>query len=98
VAREDYVTACAYAAAGLDRGEGLVASAPAGLVIPAKQVGRGLLGERPVPWRDAERAVGSCGRFGPDMIRPAVPSGMGEHAAAARGLIAHLGPQRQRPG
>ncbi len=76
VARKIYVTACdLYAAAGLDSRARLrlVGVRAAGLIPAARSATQLAFGERPVSWRDAERAVDRiAGRFGPDMIRPAV--------------------------
>jgi DNA polymerase-4 len=76
VARKIYVTACGlYAAAGLDSRARLrlVGVRAAGLIPAARSATQLAFGERPVSWRDAERAVDRiAGRFGPDMIRPAV--------------------------
>jgi nucleotidyltransferase/DNA polymerase involved in DNA repair len=76
VARKIYVTACdLYAAAGLDSRARLrlVGVRAAGLVPAARSATQLAFGERPVSWRDAERAADRiAGRFGPDMIRPAV--------------------------
>jgi DNA polymerase IV len=76
VARKIYVTACdLYAAAGLDSRARLrlVGVRAAGLVPAARSATQLAFGERPVSWRDAERAADRiAGRFGPDMIHPAV--------------------------
>jgi DNA polymerase IV len=76
VARKIYVTACdLYAAAGLDSRARLrlVGVRAAGLIPAAGSATQLAFGERPVSWRDAERAVDRIsGRFGPDTIRPAV--------------------------
>ena len=76
VARKIYVTACdLYAAAGLDSRARLrlVGVRAAGLIPAARSATQLAFGERPIAWRDAERAVDRiAGRFGPDMIRPAV--------------------------
>jgi nucleotidyltransferase/DNA polymerase involved in DNA repair len=76
VARKIYVTACdLYAAAGLDPRARLrlVGVRAAGLIPAGRSATQLAFGERPVSWRDAERAVDRiAGRFGPDMIRPAV--------------------------
>ena len=82
VARKIYVTACdLYAAAGLDSRARLrlVGVRAAGLIPAARSATQLAFGERPVSWRDAERAVDRiAGRFGPDMIRPAVLVRYGE--------------------
>jgi DNA polymerase-4 len=76
VARKIYVTACdLYAAAGLDSRARLrlVGVRAAGLIPAARSATQLAFGERPVSWRDAERAVDRiAGRYGPDTIRPAV--------------------------
>jgi DNA polymerase-4 len=76
VARKIYATACdLYAAAGLDSRARLrlVGVRAAGLIPAARSATQLAFGEQPVSWRDAERAVDRiAGRFGPDMIRPAV--------------------------
>jgi DNA polymerase IV len=76
VARKIYVTACdLYAAAGLDSRARLrlVGVRAVGLIPAAGSATQLAFGERPVSWRDAERAVDRIsGRFGPDTIRPAV--------------------------
>jgi DNA polymerase-4 len=76
VARKIYVTACdLYAAAGLDSRARLrlVGVRAAGLIPAARSATQLAFGERPVSWRDAERAVDRIsGRFGPDTVRPAV--------------------------
>jgi len=88
VARRIYVTACdLYAAAGLDSRARLrlVGVRAAGLIPVARSATQLAFGERPVSWRDAERAVDRIvGRFGPDTIRPAV-------------LVRHGEEQRARP-
>jgi nucleotidyltransferase/DNA polymerase involved in DNA repair len=76
VARKIYVTACdLYAAAGLDSRARLrlVGVRAAGLIPAARSATQLAFGERPVSWRDAERAVDRiAGRFGSDTVRPAV--------------------------
>jgi DNA polymerase-4 len=75
VAHQIYVVACElYAAAGLDRKARLrlVGVRAAGLVPATAAAAQLALGERPAPWRDAERAVDRiAGRFGADTVRPA---------------------------
>jgi nucleotidyltransferase/DNA polymerase involved in DNA repair len=82
VARKIYVTACdLYAAAGLDSRARLrlVGVRAAGLIPAARSATQLAFGERPVSWRDAERAVDRIsGRFGPDTVRPAVLVRRGE--------------------
>jgi DNA polymerase-4 len=84
VARKIYVTACdLYAAAGLDSRARLrlVGVRAAGLIPAARSATQLAFGEPPVSWRDAERAVDRiAGRFGPDMIRPAVLVRHGEES------------------
>jgi DNA polymerase IV len=76
VARKIYVTACdLYAAAGLDSRARLrlVGVRASGLIPAARSATQLAFGERPVSWRDAERAVDRiAGRFGTDTVRPAV--------------------------
>jgi DNA polymerase-4 len=87
VARKIYVTACdLYAAAGLDSRARLrlVGVRASGLVPVARSATQLAFGERPVSWRDAERAVDRiAGRFGPDTVRPAVLVRPGEADAQA---------------
>jgi DNA polymerase IV len=75
VAHQIYTVACElYAAAGLDRRARLrLVGVRATGLVPATETGSQLeLGERPAPWREAERAVDKiAGRFGTDAIRPA---------------------------
>ncbi len=89
VARKIYVTACdLYEAAGLDPRARLrlVGVRASGLIPAARSVTQLAFGERPVSWRDAERAVDRIvGRFGPDTVRPAVlvrPGEAGEQTPA----------------
>ena len=87
VARKIYVTACdLYAAAGLDSRARLrlVGVRASGLIPAARSATQLAFGERPVSWRDAERAVDRiAGRFGPDTVRPAVLVRPGEADAQA---------------
>jgi DNA polymerase IV len=75
VAHQIYTVACElYAAAGLDRGARLrlVGVRATGLVQAGAAGAQLELGERPAPWREAERAVDRiAGRFGADTVRPA---------------------------
>jgi DNA polymerase-4 len=75
VARKIYATACdLYAAAGFDARARLrlVGVRATGLRPAARSATQLAFGERPVSWRDAERAVDKiAGRFGPDSVRPA---------------------------
>jgi DNA polymerase IV len=76
VAQQIYAVACAlYAAAGLDATARLrlVGVRVTGLT-PASAAGEQLaLGDRPVSWREAERALDRiAGRFGTDAVRPAI--------------------------
>ncbi len=75
VAHQIYTVACElYAGAGLDRRARLrlVGVRATGLVPSAAASAQLELGERPAPWREAERAVDRiAGRFGTDAIRPA---------------------------
>jgi DNA polymerase IV len=76
VAQQIYAVACAlYAAAGLDATARLrlVGVRVTGL-SPASAAGEQLaLGDRPVSWREAERALDRiAGRFGTDAVRPAI--------------------------
>ena len=75
MAREIYTTACElYEGSGLDRRARLrlVGVRAAGL-RPAQAATRQLaFGDRPVGWREAERAVDQIARrFGTDAVRPA---------------------------
>jgi DNA polymerase IV len=76
VAQQIYRTACElYAAAGLDAGAQLrLVGVRANGLVPASAVMAQLaFGERPVSWREAERAVDRiAGRFGTDTVRPAI--------------------------
>jgi DNA polymerase IV len=84
VARKIYVTACdLYAAAGLDSRARLrlVGVRATGLIPAARSATQLTFGERPVSWRDAERAVDQItGKFGPDSVRPAILVRRGEEA------------------
>jgi DNA polymerase-4 len=75
VAQQIYVTACAlYEVAGLDPRARLrlVGVRATGLVPSAGAATQLAFGEKPVPWREAERAVDRiAGRFGTDAVRPA---------------------------
>ena len=76
VAQQIYRTACAlYAAAGLDAAARLrLVGVRATGLIPASAAAEQLaFGDRPVSWREAERAVDRiAGRFGTDTVRPAI--------------------------
>jgi DNA polymerase-4 len=76
VAQEIYRTACElYAAAGLDARARLrlVGVRAAGLVAATSADTQLAFGDRPVSWREAERAVDRiAGRFGTDTVRPAI--------------------------
>jgi DNA polymerase-4 len=76
VAQQIYTTACElYAAAGLDaRARLRLVGVRATGLIPASAGAQQLaFGERPVSWREAERAVDRiAGRFGTDTVRPAI--------------------------
>jgi DNA polymerase IV len=76
VAQQIYATACAlYAAAGLDaRARLRLVGVRATGLIPASAAAQQLaFGDRPVSWREAERAVDRiAGRFGADAVRPAI--------------------------
>jgi len=76
VAQQIYRTACElYAAAGLDAGARLrLVGVRANGLVPASAVMAQLaFGDRPVSWREAERAVDKiAGRFGADTVRPAI--------------------------
>ncbi len=86
VARKIYVTACdLYAAAGLDSRARLrlVGVRATGLIPADRSATQLTFGERPVSWRDAERAVDQIsGKFGPDSVRPAVLVRRGEESEA----------------
>jgi DNA polymerase-4 len=75
VAQQIYAVACElYAAAGLDAGARLrlVGVRANGLVPASTAVTQLSFDDRPVSWRDAERAVDRiAGRFGADAVRPA---------------------------
>jgi DNA polymerase IV len=76
VAQQIYRTACElYAAAGLDADTRLrlVGVRANGLVPVSAVMAQLAFGERPVSWREAERAVDRiAGRFGADAVRPAI--------------------------
>jgi DNA polymerase-4 len=76
VAQQIYRTACElYAASGLDTGARLrLVGVRANGLVPASTVMTQLaFGDRPVSWREAERAVDKiAGRFGADTVRPAI--------------------------
>ena len=76
VAQQIYRTACElYAAAGLDAGAQLrLVGVRANGLVPASSVAAQLaFGDRPLSWREAERAVDRiAGRFGTDTVRPAI--------------------------
>jgi DNA polymerase IV len=76
VAQQIYQTACElYAAAGLDAGARLrLVGVRANGLVPASAVMAQLpFEDRPVSWREAERAVDRiAGRFGADAVRPAI--------------------------
>jgi DNA polymerase-4 len=75
VAQRIYAVACElYAAALDDRARlRLVGVRAAGLVPASAAVTQLALGDRPVSWREAERAVDRiAGRFGTDAVRPAI--------------------------
>ena len=75
LAREIYATACLlYEASGLDRGARLrlVGVRASGLVPAADANTQPTLDDRPVGWREAERAVDQIARrFGTSAVRPA---------------------------
>jgi DNA polymerase IV len=75
VAQRIYAVACElYAASGLDAGARLrLVGVRANGLVPASGVAAQLaFDDRPVSWRDAERAVDRiAGRFGTDTVRPA---------------------------
>jgi DNA polymerase-4 len=75
VAREIYATACSlYEGAGLDPGARLrlVGVRASGLVPVAKATAQPTLDDRPVGWREAEKAVDLIAkRFGANAVRPA---------------------------
>ncbi|HTS98430.1 MAG TPA: DNA polymerase IV [Streptosporangiaceae bacterium] len=76
VAQQIYTVACElYAAAGLDARARLrlVGVRASGLVPAAAAAAQLAFDDRPVSWREAERAVDRiAGRFGTDAVRPAV--------------------------
>ena len=75
VAREIYATACAlYESAGLDDGARLrlVGVRVSGLVKATAANAQLTFDDRPVGWREAERAVDAiASRFGASAVRPA---------------------------
>ena len=75
VAHEIYATACAlYESAGLDHGAALrlVGVRVSGLVPAAGANAQLTFDDRPVGWREAERAVDKItNRFGASAVRPA---------------------------
>jgi DNA polymerase IV len=75
VAREIYATACSlYSSAGLDRGARLrlVGVRVSGLVPATDANSQLTFDDKPVGWREAERAVDEIAtRFGADAVRPA---------------------------
>ena len=75
VAREIYATACSlYSAAGLDRGARLrlVGVRASGLVLAAAANTQLTFDDRPIGWREAERAMDKiASRFGAGTVRPA---------------------------
>jgi DNA polymerase-4 len=76
VAQQIYTVACElYAAAGLaDQARlRLVGVRATGLIPAASAVAQLAFGDRPVSWREAERALDQiAGRFGTDAVRPAI--------------------------
>ena len=76
IAREIYATACAlYESAGLDQGARLrlVGVRASGLAPAASANAQLTLDDRPVGWREAERAVDQLARrFGASAVQPAV--------------------------
>ena len=76
IAREIYATACAlYESAGLDQGAWLrlVGVRVSGLAPAASANAQLTLDDRPVGWREAERAVDQLARrFGASAVQPAV--------------------------
>jgi DNA polymerase-4 len=89
VSREIYTTACAlYAASGLDAGARLrlVGVRASGLIPVAQATAQPTLDERPVGWREADRAVDLIARrFGSDAVRPATL--VGDHGANRTGSV-----------
>jgi DNA polymerase-4 len=89
VSREIYATACAlFAASGLDYGARLrlVGVRASGLIPVAKATAQPALDDRPVGWREADRAVDLITRrFGANAVRPAtlVDGGDGRVSADA---------------
>ena len=75
VTREIYATACAlYSSAGLDDGARLrlVGVRVSGLVMATAANAQLTFDDRPVGWREAERAVDAiASRFGASAVRPA---------------------------
>jgi DNA polymerase IV len=77
VAQEIYATACALYTAALDDKARLrlVGVRATGLIPASAAVQQLAFGDRPVSWREAERAVDRiAGRFGTDTVRPAIPA------------------------
>jgi DNA polymerase IV len=75
VAQQIYATACELYAAALDDKARLrlVGVRATGLIPASAAVQQLAFGDRPVSWRDAERAVDRiAGRFGTDTVRPAI--------------------------
>jgi DNA polymerase-4 len=76
VAQQIYTVACElYAAAGLaDQAPlRLVGVRATGLIPAASASAQLAFGDRPVSWREAERALDQiAGRFGTDAVRPAI--------------------------
>jgi DNA polymerase IV len=75
VAQEIYATACALYTAALDDKARLrlVGVRATGLIPASAAVQQLAFGDRPVSWREAERAVDRiAGRFGTDTVRPAI--------------------------
>jgi DNA polymerase-4 len=76
VAQQIYTVACElYAAAGLsdEARLRLVGVRATGLIPSSAAVSQLAFGDRPVSWREAERALDQiAGRFGTDAVRPAI--------------------------
>jgi len=75
VAQQIYATACELYATALDDKARLrlVGVRATGLIPASAAVQQLAFGDRPVSWRDAERAVDRiAGRFGTDTVRPAI--------------------------
>jgi DNA polymerase IV len=87
VAQQIYAVACAlYAAAGLDARARLrlVGVRATGLIPASGAAAQLAFGERPVSWREAERAVDQIARrFGTDTVRPAILVEGGDQAGPA---------------